>query len=102
MAFFVKIISGLDTNSISAGKSCIFVCCIIELKIGKSREQNYLTMFKKLDKLVIKAFIGPFIAVFFITLLVLLLQFFWLWIDDFVGKGLSMRDIGEFVWYHSA
>ena len=59
-------------------------------------------MFKKLDKLVIKAFIGPFIAVFFITLLVLLLQFFWLWIDDFVGKGLSLRIIGKFVWYHSA
>jgi len=59
-------------------------------------------MFKKLDKLVIKAFVGPFIAVFFITLLVLLLQFFWLWIDDFVGKGLSLRIIGRFVWYHSA
>jgi lipopolysaccharide export system permease protein len=59
-------------------------------------------MFKKLDKLVVKAFIGPFIAVFFITLLVLLLQFFWLWIDDFVGKGLSLRIIGKFVWYHSA
>ncbi|HEV8270582.1 MAG TPA: LptF/LptG family permease [Chitinophagaceae bacterium] len=59
-------------------------------------------MFKKLDKLVIKAFIGPFIAVFFVTLLVLLLQFFWLWIDDFVGKGLSMRIIFEFVWYQSA
>lgn len=59
-------------------------------------------MFRKLDKLVIKAFIGPFIAVFFITVLVLLLQFFWLWIDDFVGKGLSLSVIGKFVWYHSA
>ena len=59
-------------------------------------------MFKKLDKLVIKAFIGPFIAVFFVTLLVLLLQFFWLWIDDFVGKGLSLKIIFEFVWYQSA
>lgn len=59
-------------------------------------------MFKKLDKLVIKAFIGPFVAVFFITLLVLLLQFFWLWIDEFVGKGLSMKIIGEFIWYQSA
>jgi lipopolysaccharide export system permease protein len=58
-------------------------------------------MFRKLDKLVIKAFIGPFIAVFFITLLVLLLQFFWLWIDEFVGKGLSMKVIGEFIWYQS-
>src|SRR6186713_2370673 len=59
-------------------------------------------MFKKLDKLVIKAFIGPFIAVFFVTLLVLVLQFFWLWIDDFVGKGLSTKVIFEFIFYQSA
>lgn len=59
-------------------------------------------MFKKLDKLIIKAFVGPFIAVFFLTLLVLVLQFFWLWIDDFVGKGLSTGVIFEFIWYQSA
>lgn len=59
-------------------------------------------MFKKLDKLIIKAFIGPFIAVFFITLLVLVMQFFWLYIDDFVGKGLGTGIIFEFIWYQSA
>lgn len=59
-------------------------------------------MFKKLDKLVIKAFIGPFIAVFFITLLVLVMQFFWLYIDEFVGKGLSTGIIFEFIWYKSS
>ncbi len=59
-------------------------------------------MFKKLDKLVIKAFIGPFTATFFITLLVLLMQFFWLWIDDFVGKGLDTGVIFKFIWYQSA
>ncbi len=59
-------------------------------------------MFKKLDKLIIKAFIGPFIATFFITLLVLVMQFFWLYIDDFVGKGLSTGIILEFIWYQSA
>lgn len=59
-------------------------------------------MFKKLDKLVIKAFIGPFVAVFFITLLVLIMQFFWLYIDDFVGKGLGTGIIFEFIWYQSA
>jgi lipopolysaccharide export system permease protein len=57
---------------------------------------------KKLDKLVIKAFIGPFAATFFITLFVLLMQFFWLWIDDFVGKGLSIAIIIKFVWYQCA
>lgn len=59
-------------------------------------------MFKKLDKLIIKAFVGPFVAVFFLTLLVLVLQFFWLWIDDFVGKGLSAGIIFEFIGYQSA
>ncbi len=59
-------------------------------------------MFKKLDKLVIKAFVGPFAATFFITLFVLLMQFFWLWVDDFVGKGLSINIIAKFIWYQSA
>src|SRR5215510_8897987 len=59
-------------------------------------------MIKKLDILIIKAFVGPFAATFFITLLVLILQFFWLWIDDFVGKGLSTNIILKFIWYQSA
>jgi lipopolysaccharide export system permease protein len=59
-------------------------------------------VFKKLDRLIIRAFIGPFIATFFITVLVLVMQFFWLYIDDFVGKGLSTRLILEFIWYQSA
>jgi lipopolysaccharide export system permease protein len=59
-------------------------------------------VFKKLDKLIIKAFIGPFVATFFITLLVLVMQFFWLYIDDFVGKGLGTSLIFEFIWYQSA
>jgi lipopolysaccharide export system permease protein len=57
---------------------------------------------KKLDILVIKAFVGPFIATFFITVLVLLMQFFWLWVDDFVGKGISVSVLFEFIWYQSA
>ena len=59
-------------------------------------------IFKKLDKLVIKAFLGPFAATFFITLLVLVMQFFWLYIDDFVGKGLGPVVIAEFILYQSA
>ncbi len=59
-------------------------------------------MIKKLDILIIRSFIGPFVATFFITILVLLMQFFWLWIDDFVGKGLPMRVLFEFVQYQAA
>jgi lipopolysaccharide export system permease protein len=57
---------------------------------------------KKLDILIVKAFIGPFIATFFITLFVLILQFFWLWIDDFVGKGVDGPIFLRLVLYLSA
>jgi lipopolysaccharide export system permease protein len=57
---------------------------------------------KKLDLLIIKAFIGPFIATFFITLFVLVLQFFWLYIDDVVGKGIDALTVGRLVMYLAA
>ena len=59
-------------------------------------------MIKKLDILILKSFIGPFIATFFITLFVLILQFFWLWIDDFVGKGIDGPIIIKLIVYLSA
>jgi lipopolysaccharide export system permease protein len=58
--------------------------------------------FKKLDLLIVKAFVGPFIATFFITLFVLVLQFFWLYIDDVVGKGIDALTVGRLVLYLSA
>ena len=59
-------------------------------------------MIKKLDILIVRAFIGPFIATFFITLFVLILQFFWLWIDDFVGKGVDGPIFLRLILYLSA
>ena len=58
-------------------------------KLTAESGRTPIPVFKKLDILIVRAFIGPFIATFFITLFVLILQFFWLWIDDFVGKGLD-------------
>ena len=46
-------------------------------------------MIKKLDLLILRSFVGPFIATFFISIFVLIMQFLWLWIDDLVGKGLE-------------
>jgi len=57
---------------------------------------------KKLDTLILKAFVGPFIATFFITLFVLTLQFFWLYIDDLVGKGLDLITIAKLTSYVAA
>jgi lipopolysaccharide export system permease protein len=59
-------------------------------------------LFKKLDILIIKAFIGPFFATFFITLFVLVLQFMWLYIDDFVGKGLDTFTVLRMLTYVAA
>lgn len=59
-------------------------------------------MIKKLDKLILKAFLGPFIATFFITLFILLMQNLWKYIDDLVGKGLDFLTICQFLWYASA
>jgi lipopolysaccharide export system permease protein len=57
---------------------------------------------KKLDKLIIKAFVGPFVATFFVTLFVLVMQFLWKYIDDLVGKGLETGVIIELITYTSA
>ncbi|MDE6493469.1 MAG: LptF/LptG family permease [Bacteroidales bacterium] len=54
---------------------------------------------KKIDKFVIKSFIGPLVLTFFIATFVLLLQFLWRYMDDLVGKGLKIADIMEFLWY---
>src|SRR5690606_8499813 len=59
-------------------------------------------MFKKLDKLILKAFFWPFIATFFITLFVFMMQILWKYIDDLVGKGLDFLTLVEFLVYASA
>lgn len=59
-------------------------------------------MIKKLDILILRAFIGPFFATFLISLFVLVMQFFWLYIDDLVGKGLEFLIIIKLIIYFSA
>ena len=59
-------------------------------------------MLKKLDKLILKSFLGPFIITFFIAFFVLMMQTLWKYIDDLVGKGLPFFTIIKFVWYASA
>jgi lipopolysaccharide export system permease protein len=54
-------------------------------------------LFKKLDILILKAFIGPFLAALTISTFVLTMQFFWLYIDDLVGKGLDLLTILQLV-----
>lgn len=57
---------------------------------------------KKLDKLILKAFFGPFIVTFFIAFFAFMMQTLWKYIDDLVGKGLDIFTILQFIWYASA
>lgn len=59
-------------------------------------------MIKKLDLLIIRSFLGPFIITFFIAIFVLMMQILWKYIDDLIGKGLDIGTIGQFLWYASA
>ncbi|MBA3829243.1 MAG: LptF/LptG family permease [Taibaiella sp.] len=58
-------------------------------------------MIKKLDILIIKSFVGPFIVTFFVTLFVLVMQFFWLYMDELIGKGLGIWMILQLLVYMS-
>ena len=59
-------------------------------------------MIKKLDKLILKSFFGPFLVTFIIAFFILMMQTLWKYIDDLVGKGLDFITIIKFVWYASA
>jgi lipopolysaccharide export system permease protein len=56
---------------------------------------------KKIHKLVVKAFLGPLVVTFFITMLVLLMQFLWKYVDDLIGKGLELSVLLKFLYYTS-
>lgn len=57
---------------------------------------------KKLHKLIVLTYIGPFVLTFFITLFILVMQFLWKYIDDMVGKGLEWYIIAELLFYATA
>ena len=52
---------------------------------------------KKLDQFILKSFIGPFVAILLVVVFILMMQFLWLYIDELVGKGLSLKVILEFL-----
>ena len=52
---------------------------------------------KKLDKLLLRSFFGSFIAILLVVIFILVMQFLWLYIDELVGKGLSLLIILEFL-----
>ena len=54
---------------------------------------------KKLDTFVAKQFGLLFMATFFICQFVLMMQFLWRYVDELIGKGLSLEVLAQFFWY---
>ena len=56
---------------------------------------------KKLDIFIARQFGLLFVGTFFICQFVLMMQFLWRYVDDLIGKGLSMEVLAQFFWYMS-
>ena len=54
---------------------------------------------KTIYKLILKSYIGPMVATFFIVIFILMMNFVWRYIDDLVGKGLDAAVIIELILY---
>jgi lipopolysaccharide export system permease protein len=54
---------------------------------------------KKLDKLILSSFIGPFILTFLVVVFILLTQHMLKYFDDIIGKGLGIEVIGQLLFY---
>lgn len=47
----------------------------------------------------LRQFLMLFAGTFFISLFVLMMQFLWRYVDELIGKGLSIEVLGQFFWY---
>ena len=54
---------------------------------------------KKLDIFITKQFGLLFVGTFFICQFVLMMQFLWRYVDELIGKGLSLEILAQFFWY---
>ena len=54
---------------------------------------------KKLDIFITKQFGLLFVGTFFICQFVLMMQFLWRYVDELIGKGLSIEIMAQFFWY---
>ena len=54
---------------------------------------------KRLDIFIAKQFGLLFVGAFFICLLVLMMRFLWRYVDELIGKGLTLDVLAQFFWY---
>lgn len=63
-------------------------------------ESKYMNLrIKKLDIFILRQFGLLFVGTFFICQFVLMMQFLWRYVDELIGKGLSLEVMAQFFWY---
>lgn len=60
-----------------------------------------MKIIKKLDIYIIKGFLLLFAGTFFICLFIFVMQFLWMWMNNLIGKGLTIDLLAKFFWYSS-
>ena len=60
-----------------------------------------MKIIKKLDIYIIKGFLQLFAGTFFICLFIFVIQFLWKWMNDLIGKGLTIDLLAKFFWFSS-
>lgn len=60
-----------------------------------------MRIFKRIDTFLLKQFCTLFAGTFFICLFIFIMQFLWKWVDELIGKGLSLDVLGRFFFYAS-
>ncbi len=66
---------------------------------GHQTTKQEMLRIKKLDIFIAKQFGLLFLGTFFICQFVLMMQFLWRYIDELIGKGLTMDVMAQFFWY---
>ncbi len=57
---------------------------------------------KRLHRMIVSGFVGPFTITFAIVLFILVMQFLWKYVDDLMGKGLEWYVLVELLTYATA
>jgi lipopolysaccharide export system permease protein len=61
-----------------------------------------MKVIRKIDIYLLRNFLGLFLATFFISIFILLMQFMWMHVNDLVGKGIEISVLAEFFIYAAA
>lgn len=76
-----------------------FFVLILQSNRRHGAKRTLMFRIKKLDIFILKQFGLLFVGTFFICQFVLMMQFLWRYVDELIGKGLSLEVLAQFFWY---